>query len=263
MNIWKHSVLLFLLSLLININAQSQNYRFEDINLQEGQLHTRINSIIQDHLGFMWIAVNGGVYRYDGNRLKGVYHDVLDSTTINSPHVYKVAEDKHGQIWISTGLGINLLDRRTGKFRGYLPNGDALSTKGSNYIADFYIDSANRIWVTNRRKLYLFDQDLEEFKIFDSRNESESGAAIRIIQEGKDGSIWCSSSRGLVRVNPYSFYYDHVEPIDNIPSKLNNINSIGLADDGNFWLATSNGMAQYDPSKNLFIDCRSSNQSGQ
>ena len=76
--------------------------------------------MIQDHLGFLWIAtIQSGLYKYDINNNKLIHykHDPVDSTSIKEDQIRGLYEDRSGTIWVGTNYnGINKYDRETGKF---------------------------------------------------------------------------------------------------------------------------------------------------
>ena len=57
-----------LLFLLFSFRAFSQGsgVKFDRISVREGLADHSINCITQDHLGFVWIGGESGLYRYDG-----------------------------------------------------------------------------------------------------------------------------------------------------------------------------------------------------
>ena len=61
----------FLLSTL-SILGQSQNFKrpfhhFHQLNETHGLSNNVINDILQDQTGFIWVATEDGLFRYDGN----------------------------------------------------------------------------------------------------------------------------------------------------------------------------------------------------
>ena len=48
----------------------SQNIDFNKIKVEDGLPHSTVNDFIQDSLGFIWIATDDGLARYDNNKFK-------------------------------------------------------------------------------------------------------------------------------------------------------------------------------------------------
>lgn len=67
MNIIKQiSSILFLLSFL-TLNGQTDfDFKFKTYTVNEGLIHNRVNKTVMDQQGFLWIATEGGLSRFDG-----------------------------------------------------------------------------------------------------------------------------------------------------------------------------------------------------
>ena len=90
---------LFFLLLCIGccLEGSAQEYRAfaRRYGIEDGLPHRQVNSIIQDHRGFLWAATNAGVLRFDGHRFK-----VFSKTNgLTGDLVDWVAEDARGFIW--------------------------------------------------------------------------------------------------------------------------------------------------------------------
>ena len=49
------------------LSAQaSDNVSFGHLSVEDGLPHTNVYDMVQDHLGFLWFATEGGVAKYDG-----------------------------------------------------------------------------------------------------------------------------------------------------------------------------------------------------
>ena len=71
--------------------AQTYNVSIKHFGVEDGLSNRFVNHIFQDSKGFIWIATNHGMNRYDGYQFK-VYNDLED---------YKYAfEDESGDIWM-------------------------------------------------------------------------------------------------------------------------------------------------------------------
>ena len=47
-----------------------ENTIFRNITIEDGLYHSNIGSIVQDRFGYMWIATNEGLQRYDGKHFR-------------------------------------------------------------------------------------------------------------------------------------------------------------------------------------------------
>jgi ligand-binding sensor domain-containing protein len=102
---------------------------YETISTDRGLSQGMVFDMIQDREGFIWIGTKEGLNRYDGYTFKIFTNDPYDPTSISSNNIRTLFEDSKGRIWAnSLDAGINVYDRRTGRFRRIMhqegnPNG--------------------------------------------------------------------------------------------------------------------------------------------
>ncbi len=78
-----------------------------------------INDLCQDKYGYMWIATDYGLNRFDGYHFTEYLHQHNDSTTISSSTVCTLFCDKDGELWVGTNKGLDRFDYATGTFIHY------------------------------------------------------------------------------------------------------------------------------------------------
>ncbi|MBR6980144.1 MAG: helix-turn-helix domain-containing protein [Prevotella sp.] len=83
-----------------------------------------ITSICQDKTGFIWVATENGLNRFDGYRFIHYYHQAGDSTSLLDNVVTHLFCDRDGRLWVGTNRGLQLYDPATEHFKNYtFPNG--------------------------------------------------------------------------------------------------------------------------------------------
>ncbi|HBY41722.1 MAG TPA: hypothetical protein DEH24_19990, partial [Alteromonas sp.] len=88
------------------------------LSTKQGLAQDSINQLFIDHDGFLWVASDGGLDRYDGYRVEHVQgpDGVLASTPVNA-----VFQDSSRQLWISTASrGVYKLDLTTNTYSAVL-----------------------------------------------------------------------------------------------------------------------------------------------
>ena len=84
-----------------------------------------INDVCQDKYGYIWVATDYGLNKFDGYRFTQFIHHPDDSMTIQSNVVTSLLCDTDGHLWIGTSKGIDRYDYATGTFIHY-PFADSL-----------------------------------------------------------------------------------------------------------------------------------------
>ncbi|MDP2876282.1 MAG: two-component regulator propeller domain-containing protein, partial [Holophaga sp.] len=75
---------------------------FKIYGVESGMDNLAVWSIIQDHQGFMWMATEGGVSRYDGHRFQNFGMD----QGLPSGEVFVMHQDPAGNLWAGTYQGL-------------------------------------------------------------------------------------------------------------------------------------------------------------
>ena len=89
-----------LILLLVATSSFGQSYLFHarPLSTEDGLLGRRVNTIIQDDEGFIWIGTNEGINRFDGYTFR---HFTKENFGLNSNRISSIRMDDVGDIWIS------------------------------------------------------------------------------------------------------------------------------------------------------------------
>jgi ligand-binding sensor domain-containing protein len=91
--------------MLWNINAQ--RFPFTTINVKDGLPQSSVFKIVQDKQGYIWMATEAGLCRYDG--YKFITYSIHNG--LGSKFISDIKFDDEGRLWISTmGRGISWFD---------------------------------------------------------------------------------------------------------------------------------------------------------
>jgi hypothetical protein len=69
-----------------------------------------VNSIVQDNNGFMWIATDDGLNRFDGISFRIFRHDSEEKFSLPGNYINTVFKDSRGQLWITSRKGLLKFD---------------------------------------------------------------------------------------------------------------------------------------------------------
>lgn len=89
----------------VYLPAQSPTLYFDKLSVQNGLSHNKVNCIVRDQRGFMWIGTNDGLNRYDGHDFTVFQHRPGDSSSISGNIINDLLEDDQGVLWIATADG--------------------------------------------------------------------------------------------------------------------------------------------------------------
>ncbi|MBO4606642.1 MAG: response regulator [Prevotella sp.] len=78
-----------------------------------------VNCSRQDQYGYIWVATDYGLSRFDGYRFINYFHDRQDSTTIDDNIICSLCVDSKGRLWIGSSKGLMRYDYPSGHFIRY------------------------------------------------------------------------------------------------------------------------------------------------
>lgn len=191
-----------LLSLLFafgSLLAQPMSTRtFEHVVPGLGLEQNPIRQIFQDSRGFLWLATEDGVARYDGIKLRFFKHEPFDALSISDHGIEQIVEDPTGDLWILADGNLNRFHRKSETFSrmDLGGTGAGVNTRALLLLAD----SRGRIWVgTNDQGLFLIEPDSEQITQFRYNSADPlSLANNRVVSlfEARAGAIWVGTTGG-------------------------------------------------------------------
>ena len=78
-----------------------------------------INAVYQDRKGFIWIATENGLNKFDGTRFSIYRHNATDSTSLKNNYVRTLFEDSRGNFWIGSSMAYSDMTAPQTTFTNY------------------------------------------------------------------------------------------------------------------------------------------------
>lgn len=255
-------ILIIILLVLSSFNQEitAQDFFFNNITVENDLSNNKVNCILEDSFGFIWLGTEDGLNRFDGYEIKIYRHKPDEKNTISSNDIWSLFEDKNGFIWIGTKAGeINKYDPRLDKFESWKVG---LTENVENSITSIFKDSQNNLWIgTYRNGLYLFDTDKNTFTNWNYHPEkanSISNNYITSISEDDKGTLWISTYNGLNKLNKsqseksFTRYYHNPKELSTLSNNLIWRIIRSKKDKNKFWLGTANGLDFYNSDNPTF-----------
>ena len=215
-----------LLPALLSFPAGAQKIPFDNYTIQNGLPQNTVNSICQDHSGYIWFATQVGAARYDGydfeyfSTSNGLPDNFVNCLLVSnnghiwfgteggiadyngtgftvytveqglvSNHVDQLFEDKAGHIWAITAWGLSVIT----------PDSVITHNKDNalmdNSVLAYFVDSRGRVHISTYpvTGLTIFDDPLN----FHKYPEEE---IISDILEDTNGEIWYATQGRGIRI---------------------------------------------------------------
>ena len=182
---------------------------FEHLTMRDGLSQSTVNSILQDSQGYLWLATESGLDRYDGDSIREYRRERGNEHALASDYVWSIAEDAHGDLWLATdGGGVARWDRRTEQFQPFRHDAQKPHTLASDAVRTLLIDAQGRIWAgTLDQGLDVLDPktgDVRHFRHRDGDPRSLAADAVCALFADHRGRIWVGTDGGLSRYEPAS-----------------------------------------------------------
>lgn len=107
----KHSMACIIILITLNINsAQNKKLVFEHYDFNRKFYSNSCFDIVKARNGYVWLATDQGLLKYDGHQFKNYTYDPDNSNSISSNYTRLIKEDKHGRIWIAADDQMDVYD---------------------------------------------------------------------------------------------------------------------------------------------------------
>lgn len=179
--------------------------RIEKWSIRNGLSQNSANRIVMDRQGFLWIATQDGLNRFDGYSFRVYRPDPEDSLSLDDGFIFDMKPDRNGQIWMLTSQGINQFNPVTEKVTrwNWLLNQD--STFVPTHLTFLMPVTGNRVLIGATDRLYEINTQNRTLRVFTHSPQDKSGLpAIRptAVLVDQSDRIWVATNRGLSLFDP-------------------------------------------------------------
>lgn len=279
-----------ILSTLVFADRTTNRIRFTPLSKSTpgGLKSDVIRDITEDLQGFVWIATDQGVSRFDGWNSVHFRHDPADDTSISSNHItaLSTATSRRGPVWLGTSSsGLVRLDSTNQATRFQMGSPGAAGLL-SNTILDIDMTEDRFLWIATDRGLNVYSMETGLFAVPKGLPED---TAISFIQSLNETEIWVGTvDGGLFQWNretsAFEKFWQTTVPVSTVTKDDQNqiwvgtrgkglfkgpadgsqepgpvtidtteINALFFDKESNLWVGTTNGLALRDRSDGSFL----------
>lgn len=213
--------------------------------MDNSHIPNKINAVVQDKQGYIWLGTDVGLYKFDGSTTKAYLSNSLIETTLSSNFIYDIKLDSRGILWIATGEGLNTLNPIDDSIIRY-SHGSFLH----NLTVSLSIVSKNNIWLATKGGLCQFSQEKQKFIHSHDSTDSLLNQRMTSIITDLNDDVWVGTeSAGLF------FFQTKKKTIQHFQSELQQtgISSITTDIKNNLWVGYAiPGLSVYNASLGTF-----------
>jgi ligand-binding sensor domain-containing protein/signal transduction histidine kinase len=221
------------LGLVLTAVLPGQQLPIRTYTVADGLAEDRVNRIVADSRGYVWIATAGGLSRFDGYRMKtyGV-EDGLPFRTVNT-----LLETPSGAYLIGGSIGLCRLEKR-----GAQPFTAYRLEKQTAGVETFLMQPSGRVLVGSRNGLFEVDSGMSFHRL--PVNEPV-GTRIVALASDHVGNLWISSERALGILAPGGELAIFL-PGRDLPAAVHHAEAMMEQPPGRMWAATNAGLVLFD-----------------
>lgn len=230
--------------------SRYDGHHFLHITEQEGLVNNRVNAMVFDSMGHLWIATFHGLSYFDGQQFVNYTQaEGLPSSTINDMII-----DRKGNLWLATRDGLSYLDlskKDPGKGLDFvLTHYTQREGLPDQSIAKVIEDLEGNIWFATRENGVLRFSINPESRggelLQISTEQGLSGPKVRSLLADQKGNIWIGTFN-----NGINIYHPDADELIQYSSDngLSHRAVISLMEDSqqNIWIGTGSGLNLYQP----------------
>ena len=196
---------------------------------------SRIQALLADREGCLWIGTNGGIARWENGKIQRL----PPTDALAGASVLSVLEDREGNLWVGTETdGLQVL--RDARFHN-IGTREGLSSDATTTVVE---DSAGTIWIgTNGGGLNVVRRNVNVPGVSTTYAVRDVllSDVILSLAAGKNGELWVGTPDGLNRIRGSAV--DSFSSVDGLPDDF--IRSLLVDADGSLWIGTRRGLAHW------------------
>ncbi|GAA0785320.1 MULTISPECIES: two-component regulator propeller domain-containing protein [Pseudomonadati] len=228
-----YECLIFLLFFVTT--AAEAMVKFDTIEAEHGLSMNTVNDVITDQNGYLWVATQAGLNRYNGQDIKVYLKE--DGNGPSGNHISHLYYSKKGELWLATiNDGLNKFEQKNKQFEYYNSPELGLPTRGIN---DLNEDSQGNLWLASNDGIYVFSTTqnrlIEHIK---AGNKGLLDGNISGLFLDKYARLWLYHEQGL------QLYLPEEQRFNSFKHPLladRKILSIANGNNNSIWLATDEG----------------------
>ncbi|MDR1610323.1 MAG: response regulator [Candidatus Symbiothrix sp.] len=169
-------------------------------SIEQGLSNSLINQVYQDKRGFIWIASENGLNKFDGNKFVIYKKTENDSLSLKNNYVRTIFEDSSGNFRIGCIDGLLRYDRNTDSFHE-IPVLDENNNRLYPHIVSIIERKNGDIWLTSSGSGLFSIKKGEPVCRFEKQlSERLCSRFLTILYEDSGNHIWIGSENGGLNV---------------------------------------------------------------
>ncbi|PJJ76129.1 two component regulator with propeller domain [Thermoflavifilum aggregans] len=161
--------------------------------MADGLSSNMVTDVVQDGDGYLWIATDDGLNRYDGTEIRTFYANSNQSNTLPNNYIHRLILLDSFHLAIATTQGLSILDTRNLRFHNIYFTLHDLNLPGYNQPEASMQDDEKKLWEAYHNVILCMEKDAS-------------------------GNLWLGTRASLLCLNKQlqliHVFYRHIQPYD-------------------------------------------------
>ena len=176
----------------------AQNYTLSNWTVEDGLSSNDTKDLVQDEDGFIWVATEHGLNKFDGYTFQKHRYHPNDSTSIGANFINNLCEDNEGNIWSNLAIGIiSKYDKLSRKFINYPFSEKSVFAHDINFIDEI------GICISTNRGLFTIDSSTQQLILLTAKDGDEV-RSVQTVFSFSNQKIYLKTNRGLEFFDPFT-----------------------------------------------------------
>ncbi|HIP36426.1 MAG TPA: hypothetical protein EYG85_06195 [Crocinitomix sp.] len=240
-------ILSFLFLCPILVFSQQKSIKFNSYGIEEGLSQSHVTAVVSDDYGYIWIATQDGLNKFNGYRFDILKQQLNDTNSLPNNYIHCVVKE-NGSLWFGTNRGLGAIDTKSKKIRKINRNN---YPKLKGYIfTSLGFDTYGRLWaLSEKHGINVINIETKEIQVISNINTYSNFSSMYI-----DSSkiVWIGTKTGKILKSkpPYKTFTEVKN--DNLELKAN-INSFYQAKNKMIYVCTESGIYKIDKKDKLSV----------
>ena len=230
--------------------------RYEpEVNNTNSLSNKSIYGLVEDRQQNLWIGtLGGGVDQLDKSRTIFRHHTISNVKGLNSNYILSMYTNDSSFIYLSTSLGIDVLNTKTNEIKSLFKNSFQQNKLSDLIIYNTLIDKRNQLWIATDNGINIYNPANNTINYINKSSGLSSDQVVSLVEDNK-GNVWAGTRNGMACIycstnattRKYEYNVVSFDETDGLLSSIFNQNAVFKNKQGKIYIGCTKGYTVFDP----------------
>ncbi|WP_407427189.1 two-component regulator propeller domain-containing protein [Arcticibacter sp.] len=213
----------------------------------------RVWEIMEDSQRNLWVGtLHGGLDLFDRKTKTFKHFRSGKQNSVRSDYINALLEDRAGNIWVGTDAGVDILQKKAGRFKHYSVSQQRSAGLSNTNVLSLIEDSRGLIWIGTQEGVNLYDPSNGRFHVLKVDNGLPDNTILTLLED-RSGHIWLGTTKGISeltlikRDGDFDIRFKNYDDLDGLQGMEFNENAALRTSRGELIFGGANGFNLFNP----------------